>query len=489
MFRLPIPAPARQNALANRLSSLLPNPFGRGRRRPHRSKATIALGIPTLCGLLLAAAIAPFEQVAQAASPNVSLAGVHWYSGDSGMLDASVPVGERGWNVEVIFDVGWCDGNPATDPGGVRAVAQTAKDHGLVNIIRVDYREMFAVPINPADYAPWADQFIQCTQELNDLAKLYIAGNEPNAEDGQGGSRGISGAEYAAAFNYLYSRKGEMPGGTELLTTFIGPWSPPTPIWMKEMSSRLNGVDGFTLHTGGIRAGCTDPRQPCKFGDWWFDGAFRFYRNVIDNIDSRWWSRPVYITEFNTWTGGDAPPPSQNYLQDWINKAFEEIRSYNAGRGGKPAVRALAWFVDRPQSWPDFSLRNMSAARTDMGEEFKNPANRGGVSATATPSVPTPTPTPRPSTATPLPPGGPLQNGGVHFAGYLALDDPVGIDDVRLGNAENAELNDGSRVRINDVTVVGTPPELVEKCRRLLGLVLVDDAEEMNPAILVGEGG
>ena len=304
-----------------------------------------------------------------------SLAGVHWYSGDSGMLDLSLPAGERGYNVEVIFDTGWCDGDPGTDPGGVRAVAATAKAHGLVNIIRVDYHQLLAVPTSSGEYAAWAAGFIKCTQELGDLASLFVVGNEPNIEDGGRPAGDIRGDEYASAFNYLYSRKAEMPSATQLLATFNSPFTPPG--WMLDMSSRLSGVDGFVLHTGGVRAGCRDPRQACAYGGWPFDGAFRYYRDVIASIHSSWWSRPVYITEFNTYTGDVGSEPDANYPADWINQAFEEIRSYNASRGTRPAVKALCWFVDRPQSWPRFSLRTIGAARTDMSEEFKNPANRG----------------------------------------------------------------------------------------------------------------
>ena len=304
-----------------------------------------------------------------------SLAGVHWYSGDSSMLDLSVPAGERGFNVEVIFDTGWCDGDPSTDPGDVRSVAATAKAHGLVNIVRVDYHQQQAVPTSSGEYASWATGFIKCTQELGDLASLFVVGNEPNIEDGGRPEGDIRGDEYASAFNYLYSRKAEMPSGTQLLATFNSPFTPPG--WMLDMSSRLSGVDGFVLHTGGVRASCRDPRQACSYGGWPFDGAFRYYRDVIGSIHSSWWSRPVYITEFNTYTGDVGSEPDVNYPADWINQAFEEIRSYNAGRGSRPAVKALCWFVDRPQSWPRFSLRNIGAARTDMSEEFRNPANRG----------------------------------------------------------------------------------------------------------------
>jgi hypothetical protein len=168
-------------------------------------------------GLVLAAAV--FVGAATRAAGAPSLAGVHWYNGDSNVLDLSVPAGECGYNVEVIFDTGWCDGNPSTDPGDVRSAAATAKAHGLVNIVRVDYRQLQAVPVNSGEYGSWATGLIKCTQELGDLASLFIVGNEPNIEDGGRAEGDIRGDEYASAFNYLYSRKAEMPSTTQLLAT------------------------------------------------------------------------------------------------------------------------------------------------------------------------------------------------------------------------------------------------------------------------------
>ncbi len=317
--------------------------------------------------LLLAVGAAALAAGTPAAAQNVSLAGVHWYSGDTGMLDMNLPAGTRGWNVEAIYNVLSCDGNPATDPG-VRARAQVAKNHGLVNIIRVDYQNLVAVPPNSGQYQTWATHFIHCTQELSDLSNLFIVGNEPNIEGNQ------TPQQYANAFNYLYARKNQMPPGTQLLAVDLSPWAGLS--WINQMSRLLSGADGFAFHTGGARPNCQDPRQPCNWGGWPFDGGFRYYRNIIDNIDSRWWTRPVYITEFNTYTGDQGSQPRFNYPANWINKAFEEVRNYNATRGNKPPVRALAWFVDRDDGgWGDWALRNLGGPRADMTTEFRNPAN------------------------------------------------------------------------------------------------------------------
>ncbi|HYV45101.1 MAG TPA: hypothetical protein VFA20_09590 [Myxococcaceae bacterium] len=295
-----------------------------------------------------------------------SLAGVHWfYSGNTSLLDQTIPAGERGWNVEGVYDSNQCPG----DLSGLRSRLQTAKNAGLVNILRIDYLGMTAVPSSSGAYDAWVGNFNQCVTKTIDLVNLFIVGNEPNIEGN------IGAGTYAAAFNYLYARK---PAGAQLLAVHTSPFTDPA--WMTSMAGALSAVDGFAFHTGGARPGCSpDPRVACSYGGWPFDGAFRYYRNVINAIPSQWWSKPVYLTEFNTYTGDAATIPDVNYPTNWINQAFEDVRNYNAARGSKPRVMAMAWFVDQDLGgWSRFSLENgaLGAARGDMGEEFKNCLNR-----------------------------------------------------------------------------------------------------------------
>jgi hypothetical protein len=349
-----------------------------------------ALTLGSLFGITGLAGAAPAQSPA-----NVSMAGVHFYSGTTSMLDSTLPIGQRGWNVEYVSNVASCDGNPATDPEGVRAKAQRAKNDGLINIIRIDENNSIHLGVPRTADATWANNYINCTKELSDLSSVYIVGNEPNIENGGGAP--YTPQEYATAFNYLYGRKGEMPAGTELLAVFNSPFTPPQ--WMHDMTVLLNGVDGFAIHTGGAHSPCsTDPRVACVFGGWSFDGGFRFYRNVIDSIDTRFWSKPVYITEFNTFNGDAGSEPANNYPTDWINNAFIDVRNYNAARGTKPPIKALIWFMDESRSpWGSWALTNpdpdTARARVDMGEEFKNPANHpGGAGPTPTPVTITPPP-------------------------------------------------------------------------------------------------
>lgn len=326
-------------------------------------------GRPTSARLsLLASSVLVLLASASPAGAAVSIAGVHWYSGDTAMLDGTAPAGERGWNVETIINASSCAGQ--SNPENARTMAQRAVNAGLVNIIRVDYRSLQAVPTVSNEYTAWSNNFIACVNALSGVASRFVVGNEPNIE----GS--ISASQYAAAFNHLWGRKGSMPAGTQLYAVHNSPFTDPA--WMNQMTRLLTNVDGIAFHTGGARSNCQDPRAACSFGGWSFDGAFRYYRNVIDQIDSRFWTKPVYLTEINTFTGSAGSEPAFNYPTDWINKAFEELRSYNATRGSKPPVAAACWFVDENRSnWGNWALRNLAAPRTDMGEEFKNPANRG----------------------------------------------------------------------------------------------------------------
>ena len=302
----------------------------------------------------------------------VSLVGVHDFSGDTGLVDPAAPFGERGWSVELVPATSDCRG----DLAGVRGPALDAKNQGMQVIFRVDYKSIgkqVAVPVNSGNYAQWRQDFFECTTKLGDISNLFIVGNEPNIDFE---FNPITPQEYAAAFNNLWNNK---PAGVQLLVTFNSPFTDPA--WMTGVTNAINGTDGYAIHTGGIRGSCSDPRLPCttEVPDWWFDNAFQYYRDIIAAI-TRFRTKPVYITEFNTFTGDPSTRPQLNYQDGWVQKAYEEIRNYNAGRGSNdPEVKALCWFTDKVRNgFPEWSLRNIPVALQDMKDAFRNPANRGG---------------------------------------------------------------------------------------------------------------
>lgn len=316
---------------------------------------------------MLAAALCALPAIANAST---CLVGVHDFSGDTSMVNPAEPAGERGWSVELVPAVSICRG----DVSGISNLANAARNQGMQVIFRVDYKQsngrQVAVPVNAAEYDQWKADFFQCTSKLGGISPLFIVGNEPNLDyDVQP----INAQQYAAAFNALWAGK---PAGVQLLATFNSPFTDPA--WMTTMANALTAADGFAIHTGGIRGSCVDPRQACNaIPSWTFDSGFRYYRNVIAAIPAAK-RKPVYITEFNTYTGGSDPVPQQNYQAGWINKAYEEIRSYNATRGALPEVKAMCWFTDAIRGgFPGFALRNIPQALADIKTEFRNPANCG----------------------------------------------------------------------------------------------------------------
>ncbi|MBI3039721.1 hypothetical protein HYY75_11870 [bacterium] len=258
--------------------------------------------------------------------------------------------------------------------------AQRAKEHGLMNIIRIDYKSGIPAPADPADYKAFGDSFIATVKKLSGVCDLFIVGNEPTIEGN------MTAQEYASAFLSVYRRKGEMPSGTKLLAA--GPagfsWDSREKrdflSWLEDMASRLDEVDGFALHTyGDPTQGGADPRVANRRNNWPFDGGFMSFKEQIERVAKKWeGNKPIFITEFNTDVNGlkDAPNSKDNYQKGWINKAFEAVRNYNATRGALPPVKALCWFVDRADGpWGSFSLREIGDAREDMKKEFHNPAN------------------------------------------------------------------------------------------------------------------
>jgi hypothetical protein len=314
-------------------------------------------------------------------NPGNSIAGVHWYSGDPGLIGSG---GKRGYNVEIVFNAF------ARDQGAIDKAARAA-GHGLTNIIRIDAENYLAVPRECAPHAvgqrcwDWAYSFAARVNDFNGIANIFIVGNEPNLE-GQ-----IPAETYANAFNLLYAQhKKKMPAGTVLLVTgpsgFSGDLGNVSSGlgWFRRVTGLVQQMDGLGIHTyGSPSEGCPDPRTACSRGGWNFDGGFRWYRDQLNALDAKWRSPylPVYITEFNTDTNGEPPPnPVDEYPAGWINKAFEEIRNYNATRGSAPVVKTLAWFVDENHGgWETFALTNpaptMQRARSDMRAEFLNGAN------------------------------------------------------------------------------------------------------------------
>jgi hypothetical protein len=317
--------------------------------------------------LMLLMVLSPGKTVLQA--QDVCIAGVYWYSDDEDMINMSLPYGKRGWNIECIYDSG--------NAGPAITGAQKAKEDGLVNMIRISYRNGETVPRNSANHWGWANEFRSCIQTIGGNADYYIVGNEPPLAD----EGAITASQYVSAFNYLWNfLSSERAAGKKLLIAGPNAFGPNSLNWLNYVAAYVTDASGISIHTYGDPNECWDPQDPCNYHpEWWFDSGFQYFRDQLNQLGSRWDNKPVFITEINTDRNGlnEYPNPIHNYRDNWINDAMAAVRTYN-NSSEYPKIFAVCWFVDRADSpWGEFALRNIPVARNDMRDAFHNPANGG----------------------------------------------------------------------------------------------------------------
>ena len=327
------------------------------------------------------------------------LRGVHWFN--SSRTDFPTV----GWNVETVIGVSKDGTYNSGDVSAVHRHCENARNYGLVNIVRLDWKAGHAVPIDTNECETWKTYFNQAVNALKDVATIFIVGNEPTIEPPGEPNHGITSSQYADAFNCLYADK---VAGTMYLAAGPAACSLSTPVggdeeidtaWLKRASDEITALDGWALHTYGApylnyaggdrRVLCNHPslicdikRDPHRNTRLEGDAGFRRFRDYIEQIAGKWWAKPVYITETNT-QGYNAKyydpdfdpddpevtgPPTENYIAGWNQRAYQEIRSYNretnSSRDRNPRILSLCWFVDDyrgDDNWKEHALSNGAA--------------------------------------------------------------------------------------------------------------------------------
>ena len=342
------------------------------------------------------------------------LRGVHWWKDTTPAGNSVSALPKVGWNVELVYGVSNSNG---TYNGGEVAKARrhcvAARNYGLVNIVRIDWKGGSAVPTDSNEYTAWKNNFNQAVNALKDVATIFVVGNEPTIEPEvtltENGKEvehnGITSTQYADAFNSLYREK---VAGVTYLAAGPASCSVSNPVvgddevdvdWLENASRVIMALDGWALHAYGAPyldyAGKTDDSdekcntatvdcpidrdihkpQNSPLTDTG-DAGFRRHMNFIDRIRRRWAAKPVYITETNTSgykanfqnTDGDTSklaPPSITYVAGWIQTTYQEIRKYNrqsnTNRYYYPRIMCLCWFVDdhrNDDNWRGFALSN-----------------------------------------------------------------------------------------------------------------------------------
>ena len=143
----------------------------------------------------------------------------------------------------------------------IRGYCEAARNHGLVNIVRLDWKKGQAVPTVEEGYDTWTERFTSAVNTLKGVATLFIVGNEPNEEGG------ISGSQYAEAFSELYQSKVAdtkyLAAGPTLFEVLGDQNTGESDLdWLENASREINYLDGWALHTYGAPyldyAGATD---------------------------------------------------------------------------------------------------------------------------------------------------------------------------------------------------------------------------------------
>ena len=334
------------------------------------------------------------------------LRGIHWWKDTTSQNNNLIVFPRVGWNVETVIGVTKDNAYHSSLVSQVHGHCVKARNYGLVNIVRIDWKQGYAVPTAEADYFAWKNNFNRAVNALKDVATIFIVGNEPTIEP----HNVISSSHYANAFRSLYADK---VAGTMYLAAGPAAFSETDPpdhawendiIWLRNASNLIaekDGVrgdlDGWALHTYGspylpyaynheldlpCNASCVDPAEECRptcrtVDTLTGDAGFQRYREYMEAIGGKWASKSVYFTETNTQGYRFDEPafagqrtPAQNYVTGWIQKTYQEIRRFNreanSNRDNYPRILCLCWFVDdhrNDNNWKQFALSNSAPAK------------------------------------------------------------------------------------------------------------------------------
>ena len=300
-------------------------------------------------------------------SGTYNIYGIHFY-GDGA---ENLKNGKGMYSVEVLYTDQY---NKTND----RAKLQNIVNKGFRVILRIDYKHGQTVPAEN-DWVGrynFAQSCKTIAQDVGDLVNIYVIGNEMQADyEGK-----IPALWYTYCFNdydtnCVYDQiKAVRPGAIVCMGALSG-WpgydhEPTSNIsFMNTFLANVEAVDGFALHaysgtsyyngTGGIE----DPRYSDTTG---LHSFSEFMKKIYAKYGA---TKPVYITEANTYWGLNPSVPAQfsdkSYRDNWMKEAFQAIDEWNASNDIK--VDAFCWFTYSTLGItdPNSDIFGNAMARTD----------------------------------------------------------------------------------------------------------------------------
>ncbi|HEX2571154.1 MAG TPA: PA14 domain-containing protein [Polyangia bacterium] len=288
---------------------------------------------------------------------------IHFYGTLGGVGAESIMNGKRGYSIERT------DVQNRTDWSGIRRQVQDAVNGGFTPIVRLDWAGGQTVPAN-GDYTGRANYAAKCREavlNLRDLCHIWIIGNEMNLLS----EGGIPASWYLTVYssgdgNNAYTQIHSVQSNAQVLMGAVGPVNPDSnpggpyaQAWQNYhyyLVQNAGAVDGFALHSYGSRNGGQpgladydpDPRDDTSYPNtdqnlendnsaWGGSGQYRWF---MGEIDRRFPTLPVYITETNSFL--DAWPDT-SYRPGWINALYEDVWTWNTTHRHK--INGVAWYV------------------------------------------------------------------------------------------------------------------------------------------------
>jgi FlgD Ig-like domain/F5/8 type C domain len=338
-----------------------------------------------------------FNVPACASSSCTNIMGIHWWDASA----SAIMNGKKGWSVETVNTVdgytgGWGINAVKNVIGGMRA-------QGLFEpIVRINYNmNGQTIPVNPADYPAFAQNCRTIVAELSQApynVKYFTIGNEfngPGENRGQPGL-GVSPANYSNCFKQCYNTIKASYPGAKVLVGAVAPYTYELYSGVVEkvfydkyfydvVAGIGNSCDGYTLHAYSNHGNDITNSNFLTYGrtipnTWGFD-VFQVFMEVLKQFPSFATSKPVFITETNTFHGFSAidgsDAPSFTYSSGWMQQSYNKIINWNNNNTQK--IYALCWFVYKYDfNWRYFNLMspvgNLNQAKADFSAITASPS-------------------------------------------------------------------------------------------------------------------
>lgn len=287
--------------------------------------------------------------------------GIHdWGGGANGIFN-----GKSRWDVQMV----------RVGMDSIDAAAIT--NDGFTLIIRLGKQWGESVPRSSSEWDSFAASCASTVSVYSSYCKRWIIGNEMNANF----DSNISASDYMTIFGKCRTAIKTVQPDTEVIVAAVAPWNatqdPGGPYshssaWLNYMDALVNGLnndcDGYALHAYGGRSGDNDPRNDTGWG-------FGVYKDWMYIIGNNMFAhvKPVYLTEMNSFADGDGFTPGYPkyaYPTGWIQKAFEEINTWNRNHTQK--IYCACWFAYANGGFPGYDLTLIGQASSDFSWTTQN---------------------------------------------------------------------------------------------------------------------